>query len=125
MDYLDQLAKQRIEGDGASLPPDDIFAKEYPWLWELLTCRIIWDEKQKLPARLSISVGMGCWVVSVQDESLAMSMSVTSPTIADAFREVEAALHTGQCWTEYRKRNPKLREVPEEKVKPRRHPRKK
>lgn len=125
MDYLDNLARQRIEGNGTSLPDDPASLEQFPCLWEMLTCRLVLGDKAKLPARLSVQVGMGCWAIALSDESLAISIDTTAPTLSEAFGAMERALASGAGWREYRKRQPKLRQLSEEEKKGSGHKRKK
>lgn len=113
MDYLDALARMRTEGDGLSLPSDDEARKEWPLLWEVLTCRTVMGNQQKQPARLTVQSGLACWSVALYDESLAMSLETVSDTLSGAFLSLERAMSQPGAWKVNRRKEPKLRELPE------------
>lgn len=109
MDILDILARARTEGDGAPLPDDDEAREAYPLLWSLLTSRICLEDKEKYPCRISIAVGMGCWTVSLYDESLAVSVDTSSPKLSDCLKLLEARVPDLAAWRIAKRKKPKLR----------------
>ena len=115
---LKELIMARLSGNGASLPGDDQAARDWPLLYELLTCRVVLDNQRKRPARLSIQVGVGEWVVGISDEDLAMSLETSAETLAAAFQAAEMALASGRGWKQWSKRDPRL-ELPGKKKKTR------
>lgn len=111
MDFLDKLARLRAEGDGAPLPDDQEARTNYPVLWELLTCRTCLDDQARVPARVTISVGMGCWTIGLFDETLAISVEATSAVLGTAFLALESKLGDLSAWRVNKRRKPKLRPV--------------
>jgi hypothetical protein len=117
MDYLDKLARIRINGDETGLPPDEQARKTFPLLWELLTCKTVFSDQGCLPAKLTIEVGLGTWQVSVFHSGLAMGIGTTSDTLQGAVQAMEECLARGVGWRASGKQEPRLRKLPEDKIK--------
>lgn len=114
---LKELIMARLSGNGCSLPTDEWAERQCPLLHELLTCRLVLDGQKKRPARLSIQLGVGEWVVGISDEDLAMSLETTAPTLQDAYQSLETALASGRGWKQWSKKEPRLEAAPKKKKK--------
>lgn len=105
---LEKLVRDRVSGNGPPLPDDQESRKAWPFLWELLTAMMVLDGQAKRPARLTVSLGVGRWVVGLSDEDLAMSLETTAGTLLEAFAAVEKALCEGTHWKVWTKKRPRL-----------------
>lgn len=117
MEMMDRLAKLRTGHDGPSEPADEQARKSWPYLFELLTCRVVMSDQAILPAKLTIEAGLGCWAVSVYHPSLAMGLGTTSSTLQGAFDAIEGSLERGTDWRASAKTEPRLKPLPEKKGK--------
>lgn len=88
---LDRLLSQRLSDDVGGLPDDDDGRKQLPTLWSFLTRRQVDDKTRKELAAISIRLGLGAWLVTLTDQSLQVSMSTSSLTLADCLGQLEKA----------------------------------
>lgn len=111
MDIFDRVFNARLSENGASWPNDDQARKDYPNLWEFLTRVEAEGGRLKEPARVSISLGLGCWSVQLSDAALGVGLSATSQTLLEAFDSLEKAIvNPGAAWQVWKGKEPILKE---------------
>lgn len=95
-----------------SLPDDEIFAKNFPHLWDWLTATQIGEAMAKDPARLIFTCEDGAWKATLSDNALRCSLSAVGLTFDSALRGMEEALGSGDApWVQWKQRQKALREV--------------
>lgn len=77
-------------GNGEVVPDDDLARTQWPVLWSLLTQRYPDQDHVLEPARLSIQMGLGCWIVSLAHPDLKIRLETVTPTLQQAFAAWEA-----------------------------------
>jgi len=85
---LTDIVRMRC-GNGEVVPDDDQARESWPVLWALLTQRYPDAEHVLEPARVSIQMGLGCWIVSLSHPDLKIRLETTTPTLAQAFQAWE------------------------------------
>lgn len=89
---LEKLVQGRIKGSLHQLPDDESARSAWPDLWEWMTSTDAGEDHIKEPARLTVTLGIGEWSVSLTDESLGVSLSATSRTLQGTFEALQLAL---------------------------------
>lgn len=81
----------RAQRDGVQLPADSVAREKYPTLWEFLTTRYPDQNHVVEPARLSIGLGMGCWIITVSHSDYRTKLEASAATLDEAFAAWELA----------------------------------
>lgn len=111
----DIIAKRLGEGD-ANLPSDDEARSRWPNLWEFMTHTDAGDNKLKEPARITLSLGLGEWMIDLADQSLGVGLSAASATLQDAFDRLEKAMTAPNApWRVWRGKDAIFKDKPKKK----------
>lgn len=89
---VERLIEQRSGDDETQLPPDETLRKECPETWKWLTWKGQGTPYVKEPAVVRITLGVGCWTVTISDGDAMVSMDVTSLRFQDIPQALEKAL---------------------------------
>ncbi len=112
---LKDLVKLRLEQE-TSLPDDDEAMKRWPTIWHLLTSRHPTPETVVEPARISIRLGVGCWLVTLNSSDLRIGLEASAPTLAEAFDRWEEEAHSSKAkWKVWGRKEPEVRKVQKRK----------
>jgi hypothetical protein len=87
-----QLLKERALQTGPSRPDDAAFQKRYPHLFELLTTYFWRNNVPTDTIRLAVQMGDGDWTISLSDQTLMQTGSVTANTIDEGLKALEKAV---------------------------------
>lgn len=86
---LKDLVRMRC-GTGETVPDDEEARRRWPTLWHLLTERYPDATHILEPARITIQMGVGCWMVSVRHPDLRVGLEAYSDTLGGALDAWEA-----------------------------------
>ena len=73
-------------------PSDDDIKDKYPNLWEFMTHTYIDEETYKDPAKLNVSMGVGCFTVELIDSALGFMVNTTTERLDGVLDAMEQAL---------------------------------
>jgi len=107
--------QQAIEGR-VTAPHDDAVEQECPDLWEILTLDQYADKSKRMLPEISINRVPGGYEVSLKDHEMCQQLTTFCPTLAEAAKALETALHDPtRPWKPFKSyRNQKGPKVPED-----------
>jgi hypothetical protein len=90
--------------------PDDPAASTLPLLWQFLSTTQVGKDRVKQPATLTLRLGPGGVLVTLNDRDLALSIDCSCQHLEAAFMALESALASGNpIIRTHGKREPQLR----------------
>lgn len=111
-EVIDRLLNARLRGRTGSIPDDDEARKRWPTLWSFLTRSDVNGELAKDPAAFSVRLGLGAWLVTLTDASLEVTITSTSPVLAEVIDCLEQTITDPNApWAPWRRSEGNFRKV--------------